>query len=49
MHEKKLALPYLAQAEQQAFKVGISITKKLQIFDYQFDQNSLKHVPERNF
>ena len=31
MHEKKLALPYLARAEQQALKVGIFITKKLQI------------------
>ena len=48
MHEKKLALPYLARAEQQALKVGIFITKKLQIFDYHFDQNSLNHVPERN-
>ena len=33
MNEKKLALPYLARAEQQALKVGIFITKKLQIFD----------------
>ena len=38
MHEKKLALPYLARAEQQALKVGIFITKKLLIFDYHFDQ-----------
>ena len=48
MHEKKLALPYLARAEQQALKVGIFITTKLQMFDYHFDQISLNHVPERN-
>ena len=48
MHEKKLALPYLARAEQQALKVGIFITTKLQIFDYHFDQISLNQVPERN-
>ena len=48
MHEKKLALPFLTRAEQQALKGGIFITKKLQIFDYHFDQNSLNHVPERN-
>ena len=48
MHEKKLALPYLARAEQQALKVGIFITKKLLIFDYHFDQNYLNHIPERN-
>ena len=33
MHEKKLALPYLARAEQQALKVGIFITTKLQMFE----------------
>ena len=32
----------------RSFKVGIFITKKLQIFDYHFDQNYLNHVPERN-
>ena len=37
-----------ARAEQWALKVGIFITTKLQLFDYHFDQNSLKHIPERN-
>ena len=48
MHEKKLALPYLARAEQQALKVGIFITTKLQIFDYHFEKKnrnkSLKEI-----
>ena len=33
MHEKKLALPYLARAEQQALKVGIFITDYLDVKD----------------
>ena len=47
MHEKKLALPCLARAEHQALKVGSFISKKLQIFDYQLDKNTLKHTPEQ--
>ena len=47
-HRLESCVPYLARAEYQALKVSIFITTKLQLFDYHFDQNSLKHIPERN-